>query len=145
MAVTPFSSAVSVGSRCRIRQRRYRILIRSRRLINGRRGLTILRNLDRIRASIVLIDRCFGAFGHPQAYPVAGLTALIGLGIVLIDTDAVALSRLGDGSGVTGTTGLANADAVLGESSRSREQRTGEWKESMFHDYKKEEGRSQFY
>jgi len=64
----------------------------------------------------VLADRRFGAFGHPQAHPIAGPTIICHRTATLADTDAVALARLGDGCRVATSAVLGNANAVLGKS-----------------------------
>lgn len=90
------------------------VFTRLGRLGDGRRSLTLLGNLDRVRADVLLADNGSGATGHPQAYPVAGLRAIRSRTTRLADADAVALPRLSDGCRVVATTVLGDADVVLG-------------------------------
>lgn len=113
------------------------ILNRLGRLGDGRRSLTLLGYLDRVRAkrfvaTVVLADRRFGTSRYLQAHPVAGLTAVCGRTTVLADADAIPVTRLGDGCCIARPTRLADGDAVLGKDGGYCKQK--EWgKDKFFH------------
>lgn len=124
-----FRRAVRRSGGILIRKHRHRVCVRSRRLVDNRRGLTSLIQFDRVGAgrsvaTAVLADRRLGAFRDPQADPVAGLpVAIRGGGIALVDADGVARTRLRDDGGITRPAGLVYNDAVLAESGRCGEKR----------------------
>lgn len=107
-AIAPFRRAYLTGGLVPVWMGDHRILVRARRLVDRRFGVTRLPQLDRIRARIMLADRRLGVVIHPQAHLIAfaGLTTaglfllirrfsgFVYRGVALVDYDRIARSRL---------------------------------------------------
>ena len=112
-AIAPFRRTYLGGGLVPVWMGDHRILVRARRLVDRRFGVTRLPQLDRIRtgrsvATVMLADRRLGVVIHPQAHLIAlaGLTTaglfllirsfsgFVYRRVALVDYDRIARSRL---------------------------------------------------